>query len=247
MKRRPFIAIGAMVLWAGLLVLGEIMLALRREFFVEGPERRIEGIFGEDNHPTLRFVVMGDSTSIGVGATADDSYPVALSQRLSDEMRVELEVLGRSGDRTVHMQFEQLPDALRSKPDLVLICIGANDATHLSSISAVRRSVGEVLDALIVEGIEVVVAGPPDMGAAAFFEPLRSLSRASGYRVSRAIEGEARARGVAFIPLGERTRAEFASDPNRYFSKDLFHPGPEGYRLYAEVMFPVVRNAAKSV
>ncbi len=91
----------------------------------------------------------------------------------------------------------------------------------------------------------LVVAGPPNMGTTrAFAEPLRSLSGWSGQRVQRTIESVVLPADIPYIDLAAGTGDLFDRDPEKYYSRDMFHPGPEGYALWAEVMYPAVSKAA---
>ena len=238
-------ASGALVA-AGVLVLGgEIGLAMRREFFREGPKDQIRGEFGDSDSPELRFVVMGDSTSVGVGAHPDQSFPWILAEKLGANFRVNLFVVGRSSARAADVAQVQLPQAISLEPDLLLMEIGANDATHLTSINKVTESIERVVAVASKTNTLLVVAGPPNMGTTrAFMEPLRSLSGLSGRRVQRAIESVVMPKGITYIDLAAGTGDLFDRDPQRFYSKDMFHPGPAGYALWAEVMYPAVSKAA---
>ena len=226
----------------------EIVLALRREYLPTSPVLDVRGTFGPRDGRPLRFVVLGDSTAAGVGAgTADLAYPTLLARRLaSDGFRVELLGIGVSGARVRDVLEHQVSDAMAARADLIFIGIGANDATHVTPLDAVRRDMGEVLDRLRPTGATIVVAGAPDMRAAAFHEPLRSLAGWRGRRVSDAIAAAARERGVPVVALAEETGHFFQRAPETYLSEDLFHPSAAGYEKWADAIEPVLRKALAS-
>jgi len=238
----------ALVLAGALVLIGtELFLALRRDYIKKDPAGQIKGVFGQGSDPPLRFVVLGDSTSVGLGTTPDHSFPWVLAQRLGEHFKTELTVLGRSGAVTADVADLQTPQAVALKPDLVLIEIGANDATHATRITSVRTKMEKSLDALIATGATVVVAGPPDMGTSrAFAEPLRSLSGFNGRRVGRAIEAAAAARRLSFIELAQATAKYFEDEPQRHYGSDGFHPSAAGYARWADAMFPKLLKAAES-
>lgn len=218
---------------------------MRREFFREGPKQQIRGEFGDPDSPELRFVVMGDSTSVGVGTDPENSFPWLLAEKLGASFRVKLFVVGRSSARAADVAQVQLPQAISLEPDLLMMEIGANDATHLTSINKVTESIERVVEVTSKLEIVLVVAGPPNMGTTrAFAEPLRSLSGWSGQRVQRAIEAVVLPKAIPYIDLAAGTGDLFDRDPEKYYSKDMFHPGPDGYALWAEVMYTVVSKAA---
>jgi len=240
------VRIAVIALMATLSLLGiEVALAMRKDFFTADPKTPISGEFGDKAQPALSFVVLGDSTSVGLGAEPHQSFPWLLAERLGEHFHVQLQVLGTSGAKTADVADGQVGRAVAIHPDLVLIEIGANDATHLTPVKRVRSKMRQALASLTNSGIKVVVAGPPDMGTSrAFAEPLRSLSGFNGVRMKRAIEAEAKVARVPFIELAEKTGPAFQADPDKYYSTDKFHPGANGYKLYADVMFPGVLRAA---
>ena len=242
-KVAGFTALGIVVL-----LVGEAIYALTRDYPLQDPEQPVQGSFGDPALPTLRFVVLGDSTSVGVGTTPENSYPWLLATWLSDAYHVELQVVGIGGATTADLADMQVEQALALEPDLVLVEIGANDTTHGTPLRRVESKIAEALDRLQESGAVLVVAGPPNMGTSPVMpQPLRMISGWRGAAVGRRIEEQARKRDIPYIDLAGGTRDEFVNDPEKYYSTDWFHPGAGGYRLWAEVMYPTVRKAADSL
>ncbi|HEV3473581.1 MAG TPA: GDSL-type esterase/lipase family protein, partial [Actinomycetota bacterium] len=180
------------------IVLGiEIYLAYNREYLATAPALELGGTFGPADGEPLTFVVLGDSTAAGLGAgDPEHAYATVLSERLGARgWRVELIAHGVSGARVKDVLVEQTPLAEIAAADLVFVGIGANDATHLTSLESVRADMGAALDRLLATGATVVVAGPPDMRAHAWLEPLRSIIGWRGRQVADVIEDVALQRG----------------------------------------------------
>lgn len=217
---------------------------MHRDFLPTSPALEVGGTFGPASGEPLTFVVMGDSTAAGVGAgDAEHAYPTLLAQRLAAKgRRVRLVDLGVSGARVADV-LERAGAAVNAQPDLLFVGIGANDATHLTSLASIRRDMAELLDRVAAGGARVVVAGAPDMRAAAFLEPLRSIVGWRGRSVAAAIEEVARSKGVAVVPLAEKTAPFFVEDPDRYYSSDDFHPSAAGYARWADAIYPVLESA----
>lgn len=224
-------------------------MAVHRQYDQTEPAMRIGGTFGSGAGAPLRFVVLGDSTAAGVGAgDPSHAYPEVVAARLGlDGGRpVILIDLGVSGARVHDVLEDQVPKAVTARPDVVFVGIGANDVTHLTRLSSVRVDMAAVIARLRATGASVVVAGAPDMRAAAFPEPLRTLTGWRGRQVEAQIEASAREAGVAVVPLAARTGDLFAEDPDRYYSTDRFHPGPQGYRAWADAITPVIERAIRA-
>ena len=223
----------------------EVYLAYTREYLPTTPALELGGTFGPPDGTPLRFTVLGDSTAAGLGAgSPDHAYATVLSERLGERgWRVELTAFGLSGARVADVLDDQVPRAVESDPDLVFVGIGANDATHLTSLSDVEEDMGRILDELAATGATLVVAGPPDMRADAWLEPLRSIVGWRGTLVADRIEEAARERGVPVVQLAEKAAPFFASNPEEAYADDMFHPGPGGYRAWADAIFPVLIEA----
>ena len=235
----------AVVLFAAVVAV-EVWLALRREYLPTDRPLELRGVFGDAAAPRLSFVVLGDSTAAGIGVEdAADTYPTLLAERLATETdrRVELWAFGVSGARVADVASEQVSKAVERDPDLVFVGIGANDVTHLTSLSDVRAGIQRIIRELKATGATVVVAGAPDMRATAWHQPLRWLAGRRGNQVTGAIEDVARAEGVAVVELAKETGPFFEQDPAAHFSEDEFHPGPLGYRRWADAIFPVLLEA----
>lgn len=251
MIRRVAAGLGIVILGAALVLGVEIWLALRRDYLPTDDPLALDGTFGSKRAPVLSFVVLGDSTSAGVGAeNASEAYPTLLAQRLAHATgrRIELTVLGISGARVRDVSRQQAPKAARLDPDVIFVAIGANDVTHLTPLDEVSSEMTRVLDVLDDTDATVVVAGAPDMRVNAWHQPLRWLTYLRGKQVTKAIEEVARARRVPVVELAEETGHFFADDPARHFSRDRFHPSALGYERWADAIFPVLRSAvAESV
>lgn len=245
MIKRVLKGAGLLLLALVVVVGAEIWLALRREYLPTDPPLELGGTFGPPDGEVLRFVVLGDSTSAGLGTDAEHAYATVLSERLAAATgrRVELTVLGVSGARVEDVARTQVPAAVELDPDLVFVGIGANDVTHLTPLGRIEDDIGSALDALVATGADVVVAGAPDMRVLGWYEPLRTLSYLRGKQVSNAIEEVARAKGAAVVELAEETGHFFAAEPETHFSEDEFHPSAVGYGRWADAIYPVLIEA----
>ena len=224
---------------AGVLLI-EAAYVNRRTYLSAADAPPIRGAYGSG--PDLRLVVAGDSTGAGVGATSTlATVGGAVADRLARRAgrRVLLDSVAVSGARVADLA-EQARAAGRLRPDVVLILVGANDATHRTRLDTLRRGLGAVVRALRAAGAYVVVGTCPDLGAARNFpQPLRMLVAWEGRRIAAAQSQAVAAAGGVAVPLARLTGPAFRADP-RTLSSDEFHPSDRGYALWADAVFPAV-------
>lgn len=169
------------------------------------------------------WVVLGDSTAQGIGAsTLDHGWVPRLDAALADTGRRHAVFnLSRSGAHSTHVIAEQLPllDHLPYAPSLVTICVGANDLMRNPYPPRLARRLGRLVE-----------AAPP--GTVISTLPSPRLSPTAMY-VNRAIRREAAHHGHLVAELGPHLVG-----PRKGLSADRFHPNDAGYgawvRAFAE-------------
>jgi lysophospholipase L1-like esterase len=234
---------------AGVAVLaGEALLARSRRYLPTSPRLDLDGEVGPSGGEPATLVVLGDSTSAGVGAGGPEfAYVTLVARRVAAETRrrVRLRNLAVSGARVADVLRAQVPLAEHLEPDVALVVIGCNDVTHLTPRRRLRSDMESILGRLRSTGAALVAAGPADMRCTAFLQPLRSVSRWRGRQVRATIDRVARRAGAAVVALEAATSAAIDRDAAGYFSADGFHPGPAGYAVWAETIAPVVGRAVR--
>ena len=211
---------------------------------LEGFERDVlDGPIG-DGEPRLRVAWIGDSLSVGLGASAPDR---ALPRRVAAGLGrpVELTVVGVSGARAADALNVQLPALAGVRPDWVFVEIGANDVIHLSSRRAFRRTFDAVLRALARSEPERIVAlGIGDFGATPLLpQPLRWAAGVRGRQIDRDIRSLAERHGALYVDVRGRAGHLFGQDPVRYHAADGFHPSEDGLALWAGATLGALRDA----
>ena len=201
---------------------------------------------GELGSP-LRLVVLGDSTGAGVGASRTEftvGSRLATAIAPAAERAVRLRTVAVSGARAGDLAA-QVDDAAELEPEVAVILVGANDATHLTALGPVRRDLGEAVRRLRESGARVVVGTCPDLGAAtAFPQPLRELAAWRGRAVGAAERFAVRSAGGVAVDLAATTGPAFRARPEVMLSADRFHPSDAGYALWAEALAPATVAAA---
>lgn len=194
---------------------------------------------------SLTYVVMGDSTSVGQGGNYDLGFARATARYLGRMRRVTFYNVGISGARSADVVTKQLPAAVSLKPDFVLIAVGANDVTHLTSSSKVRTSLQTTIRALQAANpaVKIVLTGSPQMGSVARFpQPFKALEKLRTGTINKVIAQVAADNQVVVAPLAADTGAIFASHPELY-AQDKFHPSTAGYSVWIPVLERAIDKA----
>ncbi|MEZ0073410.1 SGNH/GDSL hydrolase family protein [Planotetraspora sp. GP83] len=226
------------------LLMAEAMVARRivgQPHGLDGPPA--DGLYGDFPGEPIRMVVLGDSTSVGLGMTDPADTPAVIIARglaAVAERPVRLSVLGQSGAASAELGV-QVDKAIEARPEIAVVFVGANDVTTATLPARAVRHLQKAVRRLREEGAEVVVGTCPDLGTVRPLpQPLRWVTR----RWSRQL---AAAQTVAVIDAGGRTVAfadllgpEFETNPAEMFGPDRFHPSARGYLQAAYAVLPSV-------
>lgn len=174
------------------------------------------------------IVAFGDSLTAGLGVKPEQAYPARLEARLRAEgYSYRVVNAGVSGDTTAG-GLRRVDWALRNKPDVVIVALGANDALRALDLGSVRANLDAIVARFQKAGVRVLLTGmevPPNYGAryAADF---------------RAIYADvARKRGVALMPfLLDGVAANPALN-----QPDGIHPTAEGYAVIVSRLWPYLQ------
>ncbi|GAA2080970.1 SGNH/GDSL hydrolase family protein [Actinomadura alba] len=194
----------------------------------------------------VSFVMMGDSTAAGLGVLDPGETPAALLATGLSAIAVRpvlLTTVARSGSRSEALP-DQIADALRAAPDIVVIMIGANDVTARVSPAESVRHLDDAVRRLRDEGCEVVVGTCPDLGSVKpVMQPLRWVAQRASRQLAAAQTIAVVERGGRSVSLGDLLGGEFAADPLEMFSADRYHPSARGYAAAAAALLPSMAAA----
>ena len=193
----------------------------------EAGPRATDGAVGEGRQ--TRLLAVGDSIIAGVGATALSRALVgqtAAALATSLDCRVCWQALGVSGYRSTQVLDELVPQLPEPAADYVIVSVGVNDITGLTTLRKWRRNMARLLEALRAHSPDAViaVAGMPPMHDFPLLpQPLRATfgmrSRSFDEAVRDVVDGFHRA---AHVPL------DFEPEPHE-FAADGYHPSEESY------------------
>lgn len=170
--------------------------------------------------PDAVVLAFGDSLTYGTGAGAAESYPAQLESLIGRRVVRE----GVPGEVTA-AALARLPGALDAHaPKLLILCIGGNDFLRNLGKSAAAGNVREMVRMTRERGIDVVLIGTPEKGIT-MTPPDFYAEIAESFRIP--YEGKV---------LGRVLRdSALKSDP--------IHPNAQGYRLIAERIAALLREA----
>ena len=173
-------------------------------------------------------VALGDSLTAGLGVAPDEAYPALLDARLRREgYGYRVVNAGVSGD-TSAAGLRRVDWVLKSKPDVVIVALGANDGLRGLPVDALARNLEAIVSRVRATGARVLLAGmrvPPNYVAdytSAFAAVFPAVARRTG------------------VPLAPFLLDGVAGDA-RLNQPDGIHPTAEGQRVIAERLWPYVR------
>lgn len=194
----------------------------------------------------ISMVAIGDSVASGVGASAAErSWPGALGQLVATALArpVRVRSLGRTGARAVDVRTDQVPRlAALGHVDVIVVSIGANDATHLTSPDRFTAELQALCEAArAATGAPVLLTGVPEFRCArALGLPLRTLAWLSGHGLHhRQRELAAEFEGVDFVDVLADVSSDFRRDRG-LVAHDGYHPSDRGAIRLAEAIVPAV-------
>ena len=180
----------------------------------------------------LRVTWIGDSLAAGLGCDDVADTPAHLSARLL-ERAVDVTMLAVPGSKASDVIEKQL-DHVDPYTDVVVLCVGANDVASSTPRTLYAKQVDEILTALAPT--PVIMLTLPDMAMPdRMAEPLRSFAgaRARYFEAARS-KVAARHAHVVSVDIATRPAGLTRRAGRRLLCADRFHPGAEGYRLWAE-------------
>lgn len=188
-----------------------------------------------DGEP-VRLLAIGDSIIAGVGAS---SYANALIGQTASALatsrgcRVLWQALGVSGYDAARVLGRLVPRLPPESCDYIVLSVGVNDITGLTSIRRWRRSLSLILQELQAHSPDAVIAVagmPPLHGFPLLPQPLRALfgmrARVFDDAASKVVDEYANA---LHVPL------DFEPEPDR-FAPDGYHPSEESYAEFGRLL-----------
>ena len=196
---------------------------------------------------TIRYAAIGDSYSIGEGASESESWPAQLAQHLTTGgVKVALVANpSRTGWTTQQAIDAELPVWQAARPEFASVQIGVNDWVQGIDAKTFRQRLAALLDAMqkTLPGTnQLLLVTIPDFSVTptgAAYSGGRDI-RAGLIVFNEIIKQEAAARGLPVVdvfPLSQKMQ----DDPS-LVAPDGLHPSAKEYAAWEELIYPVVKK-----
>ena len=178
------------------------------------------------------LVAFGDSLTAGLGVTPSEAYPAQLQDKLTlAGYRYRVVNAGVSGETTAGA-LRRVDWVLKSKPEIVILELGANDGLRGLDLKETRANLAQIIQGLLAGGTKVVLAGmklPPNYGAAytSAFQALY-VDLAKQYDVPL----------IPFFLEGVATKTGLNQ-------ADGIHPTASGYTMVVNTLWPTLQPLLK--
>jgi acyl-CoA thioesterase-1 len=179
--------------------------------------------------PRPKIVFLGDSLTVGLGLVESQAYPALIQNHLDEDgYRFEVVNAGVSGDTSAG-GLRRLDWALEGDVRVLVLALGANDGLRGLSVAEMKQNLTTIIERARTRNIVIILAGmeaPPNYG------PEYTQAFRAAFRDVAAKER------VLFIPFLLNNVAGVSS----LNQADGIHPDPEGAKIIAETVWPVLRS-----
>ena len=226
------------------IVAGQLLHAAHRRDLPSHENQDPSGDFGSRDRPSLRVVLLGDSSITAPGVEPIDlSWPRRIASDLASHYFVELRSVAVGGARALHVLRDQVDAALALHGDMALISVGANDALRAVPVRDYERAIDEILRRLTAAVPAVGISGVGDLGSVPRLPTVaRSWATVRSRAFNRAIARAASRHGVAKSETWGPLWKPFSTGDPAFFAPDQFHASAAGHAIFAAAMGPVVET-----
>jgi acyl-CoA thioesterase-1 len=177
-----------------------------------------------------KLVVLGDSLTEGIGVAKEAAYPALVEKKIHDSGKKEWTVVnaGVSGSTTASV-VGRLKWLFKSKPDLLLIVMGANDGLRGLKIEESQKNLAQAIEFAQAQKVPVILGGlyvPPNYGKD-YTEKFKKMYQelAKKYKT----------------PLIPFILDKVAGDP-KYNQADGIHPNEAGHKIIADTVYQEIKG-----
>lgn len=191
----------------------------------------------------IRYVAVGDSYSVGEGATPEQSWPALLAHHLSGEgiatsLAANPSVTGWTTQQAID---HELPVFRKAKPDFATLLIGVNDCVQGVTAEKFRHNFGFLVDQML-ESLpgrnRLLIVTIPDFSVTPNgpkYSRGRDIARGIA-SFNQIISEEARKRALRIVDICPASQA-MRSDAS-LVAVDGLHPSAKAYAEWEKIIYP---------
>lgn len=225
---------------------GVTVIGLEAVYAILRPSPELEsfdpsGEFGDPANPGLRVAVLGDSSVTAPGVSGpEDIWVSVVCQRLAAGRHVVLKSFAVGGSMAHNVVAEQMEQAIRFDPDLILLSVGANDVIKGVPRRRFAANLDQLVASLSTTGATIVQSGVGVMGSVPrLFPPLSTLMSRRAERFDRVHWEVAATHGTHVVDQrSDDTRIWFRD--RTLWAEDLFHVSAAGHARWAETAWRTI-------
>ena len=179
-----------------------------------------------------KLIVLGDSLTEGYGVAKEAAFPALLEKKIHNELKKNqwsVVNAGVSGSTTASAA-SRLNWLLKSKPDMMIFALGANDGLRGLKVAESEKNLDQAIQRAKDQKIKVILGGlymPPNYGKE-YTDEFKNM-----------YEKLAKKHQVLFIPF---ILDKVAGDP-KYNLADGIHPNEKGHAIIAENVFKAIKDS----
>ena len=176
----------------------------------------------------IKVLFLGDSITAGLGVEPEQAYPSLVDRMIKDKGISGVSIInGSISGSTTASALSRLKWFQRTRPDILVLALGANDGLRGLSTQNMAENLGKAIGFAKEQGMAVILAGmevPPNYGPS-YSKDFRQVfpSLAAKYQIT-------------LIPFLLKDVGGVAG----MNQEDGIHPNPEGHRIIARTVFPYV-------
>ncbi len=176
----------------------------------------------------VKVVIIGDSISAGLGVEPEQAFPFLIQDMLKQKGFLFVKIInGSISGSTTAGAASRLKWYLRTRPDILILALGANDGLRGLSTDLMTQNLEKSIILAKKNGIKVILAGmkiPPNYGA----EYAKAFESSFVSLVQK--------HDLSFIPflLKDVAGKAFLNQA------DGIHPNPKGHKIIAVTVFDIL-------
>lgn len=201
-------------------------------------------------HATIRYVAIGDSYSIGEGASPNESWPAVMTRHLNARgLHVDLVANPSVTGWTTQQAIDrELPVFLKSKPNFATLQIGVNDWVQGVDEKAFHQRFNFLVDRMLEvlrDKNRLLIVTIPDFGVTptgAKYARGRNISEGIA-SFNKTITDESKKRDLRVVDIFDFSK-KMGSDRS-LIAADGLHPSAKEYAEWEKIIFPAALELLK--